>query len=175
MSTYRSRRVIPSAINTPTSTRVHQIHNLSASQAERFLTEFIDASELNISGKTPTGTPSSGLAGGSESPAVLSQLKRIQRSLRGLPPVISEPQQSENKRSAEDEADRPNKKIKFDDSEDNMDEVVAEEDDDEQPKYEDDEEEEVVEEEPIEKKKSKKDKSKKEKKDKKDKKKKLDV
>ena len=185
MSTYRSRRVIPSAINTPTSIRLLKINNLGASEAEKALSEFIDASELNISGKATTDFNTTGLAGNSESPAVLSQLKRIQRSLRGLPPVISE-QQSENKRSADEETDRPNKKIKFDESEDNTEEVKEEEDDEEQPKYEeeeeedDDDEEEKVpeeeeeekEEEPVEKKKSKKDKSKKDKEDKKDKKKK---
>ena len=188
MSTYRSRRVIPSAINTPTSIRLLKINNLGASEAERALSEFIDASELNISGKATTDFNTTGLAGNSESPAVLSQLKRIQRSLRGLPPVISE-QQSENKRSADEETDRPNKKIKFDESEDNTEEVKEEEDDEEQPKYEEEEEEEEEEEdddeeekvqeeeeekeeEPVEKKKSKKDKSKKDKEDKKDKKKK---
>lgn len=122
MSTYRSRRVIPSAINTPTSIRVLKIKNLASSDAERVLTEFIEASELNISGKAAGEANTTGLAGNSESPAVLSQLKRIQRSLRGLPPVISE-QTSENKRAAEEEADRPNKKIKFDDNEDNTEDV----------------------------------------------------
>ncbi|EMG46291.1 hypothetical protein SBY92_002477 [Candida maltosa Xu316] len=116
MSTYRSKRVIPSAINTPISIRAHNVKNVTGSDVERILTEFIDASELNISGKVTDETKTTGLAGNSESPAVLSQLKRIQRSLRGLPPIISE-QPSVSKTS--EEPDRQNKKIKFDDSDEN--------------------------------------------------------
>ena len=35
MSTYRSKRAIPSAINTPTTVRVHRVNDTTSSEAER--------------------------------------------------------------------------------------------------------------------------------------------
>ena len=119
MSTYRSKRAIPSAINTPTTVRVHRVNDTTSSEAERILTSFIDASEINISGKGTAETNTTGISGGNESPAIVSQLKRIQRSLRGLPPLMSEEQFTKSNASLED-SERPNKKIKFDESDDNL-------------------------------------------------------
>lgn len=171
MSTYRSKRAIPSAINTPTTVRVHRVNDTTSSEAERILTSFIDASEINISGKGTAETNTTGISGGNESPAIVSQLKRIQRSLRGLPPLMSEEQFTKSNASLED-SERPNKKIKFDESEDNLStEKVTE---DEEDKLNENIEEVVSEDEKAEhkkEKKSKKDKSSKEKDEKKHKKK----
>ena len=171
MSTYRSKRAIPSAINTPTTVRVHRVNDTTSSEAERILTSFIDASEINISGKGTAETNTTGISGGNESPAIVSQLKRIQRSLRGLPLLMSEEQFTKPNASLED-SERPNKKIKFDESDDNLStEKVTE---DEEDKLNEDIEEVVSEDEKAEhkkEKKSKKDKSSKEKDEKKHKKK----
>ena len=171
MSTYRSKRAIPSAINTPTTVRVHRVNDTTSSEAERILTSFIDASEINISGKGTAETNTTGISGGNESPAIVSQLKRIQRSLRGLPPLMSEEQFTKSNASLED-SERPNKKIKFDESDDNLStEKVTE---DEEDKLNENIEEVVSEDEKAKhkkEKKSKKDKSSKEKNEKKHKKK----
>ena len=171
MSTYRSKRAIPSAINTPTTVRVHRVNDTTSSEAERILTSFIDASEINISGKGTAETNTTGISGGNESPAIVSQLKRIQRSLRGLPPLMSEEQFTKSNASLED-SERPNKKIKFDESDDNLStEKVTE---DEEDKLNENIEEVVSEDEKAEhkkEKKSKKDKSSKAKNEKKHKKK----
>ncbi|KGR06196.1 hypothetical protein MG5_03995 [Candida albicans P57072] len=171
MSTYRSKRAIPSAINTPTTVRVHRVNDTTSSEAERILTSFIDASEINISGKGTAETNTTGISGGNESPAIVSQLKRIQRSLRGLPPLMSEEQFTKSNASLED-SERPNKKIKFDESDDNLStEKVTE---DEEDKLNENIEEVVSEDEKAKhkkEKKSKKDKSSKEKDEKKHKKK----
>ncbi|KHC33860.1 Hap43p-induced protein [Candida albicans P76067] len=171
MSTYRSKRAIPSAINTPTTVRVHRVNDTTSSEAERILTSFIDASEINISGKGTAETNTTGISGGNESPAIVSQLKRIQRSLRGLPPLMSEEQFTKSNASLED-SERPNKKIKFDESDENLStEKVTE---DEEDKLNENIEEVVSEDEKAEhkkEKKSKKDKSSKEKNEKKHKKK----
>ncbi|CAX41415.1 DNA-directed RNA polymerase I subunit, putative [Candida dubliniensis CD36] len=174
MSTYRSRRAIPSAINTPITVRVHKVNSTTGSEAERILTSFIDASEINISGKGTAETNATGISGGNESPAIVSQLKRIQRSLRGLPPLMSEEQFSKSNASLED-AERPNKKIKFDESDDSLSsEKVTEAGVEEEDKSNEGIEEVVSEDEKVEhkkEKKSKKDKSSKEKDEKKHKKK----
>ncbi|KGU06588.1 hypothetical protein MEQ_03953 [Candida albicans P87] len=171
MSTYRSKRAIPSAINTPTTVRVHRVNDTTSSEAERILTSFIDASEINISGKGTAETNTTGISGGNESPAIVSQLKRIQRSLRGLPPLMSEEQFTKSNASLED-SERPNKKIKFDESDENLStEKVTE---DEEDKLNENIEEVVSEDEKAKhkkEKKSKKDKSSKEKDEKKHKKK----
>lgn len=171
MSTYRSKRAIPSAINTPTTVRVHRVNDTTSSEAERILTSFIDASEINISGKGTAETNTTGISGGNESPAIVSQLKRIQRSLRGLPPLMSEEQFTKSNASLED-SERPNKKIKFDESDENLStEKVTE---DEEDKLNENIEEVVSEDEKAKhkkEKKSKKDKSSKEKNEKKHKKK----
>ncbi|KAI5964049.1 uncharacterized protein KGF55_001991 [Candida pseudojiufengensis] len=87
-NTTRSRRVIPSTLNSPTTVRVNQVTDILQDQAESFLTEFIDASEYNNNPLNVTNqNQSKGFSNNSETFAILSQLKRIQRSLRGLPPL----------------------------------------------------------------------------------------
>ncbi|ODV81570.1 RNA polymerase I, subunit RPA14 [Suhomyces tanzawaensis NRRL Y-17324] len=182
----RVRRAIPSAVNTPTEIHVTQITSIKNDDAETILTEFISASEAIANALPGTTVPqdesvSTGLSNVSGSGAVLSQLKRVQRDLRGLPPMAAEPALESNKRTKfEDSASEPqNKKIKFDDEDDEDDEQP------EEPKSEEDNHNEtaadadtteasVIEEDKKDKKekkekKEKKDKKKKEKKDKKSK------
>lgn len=199
MSAYRPRRNIPSAVNTPTAVRVEASQAIDKSEAETILSDFISVSEA-IAGSLPSSLDSSkitfsntGLSSSTGSSAILSQLKRVQRDLRGLPPLLSEvvastpgtiaPAETINKKIKFDDEDADasvepkSKKIKFDDSEvdASADAEMAEPvttDDNEERKH-DDEEEDEEEEEKLQKepKKSKKDKhDKKEKKEKKHKK-----
>ncbi|KAG7663522.1 uncharacterized protein J8A68_002981 [[Candida] subhashii] len=120
MSSYRSRRVIPSSLNTPTTIRVNKSQNITGSDAERLITDFINASDANANGIESKDY--AGLSRSSDVSAILSQLKRIQRNLRGLPPITAEatiPSTSQNT------SEPPNKKIKF--SEDEEEEVAVEE------------------------------------------------
>lgn len=199
MSAYRPRRNIPSAVNTPTAVRVEASLAIDKSEAETILSDFISVSEA-IAGSLPSSLDSSkitfsntGLSSSTGSSAILSQLKRVQRDLRGLPPLLSEvvastpgtiaPAETINKKIKFDDEDADasvepkSKKIKFDDSEvdASADAEMAEPvttDDNEEQKH-DDEEEDEEEEEKLQKesKKSKKEKhDKKEKKEKKHKK-----
>ncbi|RLV90838.1 hypothetical protein JA1_004317 [Spathaspora sp. JA1] len=172
MSTFRVRRAIPSVLNTATTVRVAETKNITNSEAERVLTEFIDASDA-ISAGLAQSSQEIGLSKNNDSSAVLSQLKRIQRNLRGLPPLISE---SQGKPDSSANIEPPNKKIKFDDNEEDVaiEETVQpeEEDDDDVLEIGYEQEDEVEEEEAkqpevVEEKKEKK--HKKEKKDKKEK------
>lgn len=199
MSAYRPRRNIPSAVNTPTAVRVEASLAIDKSEAETILSDFISVSEA-IAGSLPSSLDSSkitfsntGLSSSTGSSAILSQLKRVQRDLRGLPPLLSEvvtstpgtiaPAETVNKKIKfdDDDADASvepkSKKIKFDDSEvdgsadTEMAEPVTTDDNEEQ--NDDEEEEDEEEEEKLQKeaKKSKKEKhDKKEKKEKKHKK-----
>lgn len=209
MSAYRPRRNIPSAVNTPTAVRVEASKAIDKSEAETILSDFISVSEA-IAGSLPSSLDSSkitfsntGLSSSTGSSAILSQLKRVQRDLRGLPPLLSEvvastpgtiaPAETVNKKTKFDDedadvSDEPkNKKIKFDDSEvDAADTEMAEpvttdvvsdneEQEDEEEEEEDDEEEEKLQKETKKSKKEKHDKKeKKEKKHKKEKKEKKD-
>lgn len=117
MSTsFQPRRAIPSALNTPTEVRITGGKSVPSDEAERILTEFIDASELISSGIETSNATSTGLSDAPGNGPILAQLRRIQRDLRGLPPLVAE-MPTTNKRGAEDdEATLPvNKKIKFED------------------------------------------------------------
>lgn len=117
MSTsFQPRRAIPSALNTPTEVRVIGGKSVSAEEAERYLTTFIDASELITSGVENSNANSIGLSDAPGNGPILAQLRRIQRDLRGLPPLAAE-LPSGNKRSLDDSEPAPpmNKKIKFED------------------------------------------------------------
>ncbi|KAK6458749.1 RNA polymerase I subunit RPA14-domain-containing protein [Scheffersomyces xylosifermentans] len=139
-STFRPRRAFPSAVNTPTLTRVNASSYVKNSEAEQILTEFISASEANneaLPGSILNNeNNTTGFSNNAESGAVLSQLKRVQRDLRGLPPLIAEPPVVSTNSTE-------NKKIKFDDNYDTF----------EQPKHKkikfESEEPEAVEEEKI--------------------------
>lgn len=134
MSSYRPRRAIPSAVNTPTSIQIVKSNGVKKEDAEKILTEFIDMSE-NIATTIP-GQPSvandyssadTGLSNNTGNSAIISQLKRLQRDLRGLPPSLNEfnpsreetePQNKKTKFEDEDqEQEKPNKKVKFSESE----------------------------------------------------------
>ncbi|CAD1811907.1 hypothetical protein FOB58_004001 [Candida parapsilosis] len=101
----RSRRAVPSTLNTPTAVNVNAVSSVTQEQAEQFLTQFIDASEHN---RNPLNLndqdQKTGFSSNSETVAVASQLKRIQRNLRGLPPLSTSetPEASNNN----DEANR---------------------------------------------------------------------
>ncbi|CAI5760007.1 unnamed protein product [Candida verbasci] len=132
MSSYRSKRVIPNSLNTPTAVRVDQELNIDENDAEILLNEFIQASEVNVTGKSDQ-INSAGLSiNNVDSSAILSQLKRIQRSLRGLPPLITEQQQPIS-RSDTTTTEKPmNKKIKFDDDDDDDDAIEVDKKEEEQ-------------------------------------------
>ncbi|KAG5418649.1 hypothetical protein I9W82_004177 [Candida metapsilosis] len=84
----RNRRALPSTLNTPTAVNVTAVSDISQEEAEQLLTQFIDASEHN---RNPLNLKDqdqkTGFSSNSETIAVVSQLKRIQRNLRGLPPL----------------------------------------------------------------------------------------
>lgn len=91
-------------------------------EAERLLTEFIDTSEIiatTIPGQAASTNEilnaQTGLSNSTGNSATISQLKRLQRDLRGLPPTLTE--FNDNKKIRfDDEAEQPaNKKMKFDD------------------------------------------------------------
>lgn len=196
MSAYRPRRNIPSAVNTPTAVRVEASLAIDKSEAETILSDFISVSEA-IAGSLPSSLDSSkitfsntGLSSSTGSSAILSQLKRVQRDLRGLPPLLSEvvastqgtiaPEETVNKKikfdddNADASVEPKSKKIKFDDSEvdSSADTEMAEPvttDDNEEHKDEEEEEEDDDDEEEVKLQKEAK-KSKKEKHDKKEKK-----
>lgn len=118
MSTaFRPKRSIPSAVNTPTAVRIKTSQTINKEEAEAILTDFISVSET-IVGSLPNSLESgdvtssnTGLSNGTGSSAILSQLKRVQRDLRGLPPLLSEVSSAPASISA---TEGQNKKIKFD-------------------------------------------------------------
>lgn len=139
----RPRRANPSAINTPTEIHVKSSSTITKEDAESVLSEFISTSEAiantfptegSVSGNSEFN--STGLSNSSDNKVILGQLKRVQRDLRGLPPLAAElvVPQAEQKKFGFDEEPK-NKKIKFDDSDDENEQAedgeVVEEDEDE--------------------------------------------
>lgn len=149
MSAFRPRRAVPSAVNTPTEIHVKSTTGIKNSDAEIILSEFITSSEA-VANAFPTSnvleeSENTGLSNATGNNAVLSQLKRVQRDLRGLPPIAAEPvQPSQNKKIKFDDIDADpveeplNKKIKFDDDEE-----------EEEASDEEEKEEEIIEEEQV--------------------------
>lgn len=138
-ASYRPKRSITSAVNTPTAVRVELSQVINKEEAETILSDFISVSEA-IAGSLPSPLESNqvtfsntGLSRSTGNSAILSQLKRVQRDLRGLPPLLSEAATStpgtitttenQNKKIKFDDEDADasvepkNKKIKFDDLE----------------------------------------------------------
>lgn len=68
----KPKRAIPSAINTPTAVHVLKQEQITQDEAEVLVSNFIGASEDS------TG----------HNLIILSQLRRLQRDLRGLPPLL---------------------------------------------------------------------------------------
>lgn len=120
MSTYRPRRNAQNAVNAPVVAHVKGMNAISKSRAEAILTKFISTSEsiaATVPGSTDeitfTNTGMSNMAG---SNPVLGQLKRVQRDLRGLPPLLAELETGKHGLE-ENSEQRQNKKIKFDEEE----------------------------------------------------------
>lgn len=109
MSTFRPKRGAPSAVNTPTVVHVSQTAAISKDEAERLLSDFITASENTAAGAPDAVFAKTGLSDDLGSGAILGQLKRVQRDLRGLPPLLAELLMEPVAEVTE------NKKIKFDD------------------------------------------------------------
>ncbi|KAK6462918.1 RNA polymerase I subunit RPA14-domain-containing protein [Scheffersomyces coipomensis] len=124
----RPRRVVSSTVNTPTAIHISSVKSIDNSEAERLLTEFITASEVSIttlpgSAADANIDSTSGISNSAGGNVIISQLSRVQRDLRGLPPLAVEsfPKPTEN--STLNSSDKPalNKKIKFSDSEESED------------------------------------------------------
>ncbi|CAK9435292.1 uncharacterized protein LODBEIA_P57430 [Lodderomyces beijingensis] len=109
-----SRRAVPSTLNSPTTVHIDATVSLSDSKAEALVSQFITVSEHNNNPITQQEqNQSTGFAADKESSAKLSQLKRIQRSLRGLPPLLSD-KMATSSSAAEIEDGAKKKKIVFD-------------------------------------------------------------
>lgn len=117
MSLLRQKRTAQNAANTPVVAHVKGFKAISKARAEAILGKFISTSEA-IAAAIPgtsdeiafTNTGLSNAAGGNP---VLGQLKRVQRDLRGLPPLLAE--LDSVKHTIEESSEQPqNKKIKFD-------------------------------------------------------------
>lgn len=129
MFSARSKKALSSAINSPTTVDVRSSQTLSNGDAEHFLNDFITASESipnSITGIASSDSEKAYLSLAQPilgNAAIPSQLKRMQRSLRGLPPVISEVAHTiglDNteinplKKAPDTLLETPRKKIKFD-------------------------------------------------------------
>ncbi|KAH3660525.1 hypothetical protein OGAPHI_007111 [Ogataea philodendri] len=108
------RRVVPSAVNSPVVSKVYNTEYLGHEETQGFLDEFIgqcDELETAALDKKYHGPDST----------TVSQLKRLQRELRGLPPLLIEGQTKEKPDAAKKTVfDQPDqsitpKKIVFDD------------------------------------------------------------
>ncbi|OVF11284.1 hypothetical protein A9F13_01g07744 [Clavispora lusitaniae] len=146
MSAYRPKRQMQSAVNAPVVMHVKGVKAIEKARAEALLTKFISTSEAISSAIVGSEDPilftNTGMASGEGSNPVLGQLKRVQRDLRGLPPLSSE---------LDTKKEEPvRKKIKFDDEgneegdakEEAQDEEMEEEEEKEEKEEEEEEEEE---------------------------------
>lgn len=84
MSQVKSKRIAPSAVNTPVTVHVRASKALSKEDTERFLSKFIENEETRANQNLLNNSGNVNVTGAS-----VSQLKRIQRDLRGLPPLES--------------------------------------------------------------------------------------
>ncbi|EEQ39283.1 hypothetical protein CLUG_03411 [Clavispora lusitaniae ATCC 42720] len=145
MSAYRPKRQMQSAVNAPVVMHVKGVKAIEKARAEALLTKFISTSEAISSAIVGSEDPilftNTGMASGEGSNPVLGQLKRVQRDLRGLPPLSSE---------LDTKKEEPvRKKIKFDDEgneegdakEEAQDEEMEEEEEEEEKEDEEEEEE----------------------------------
>ncbi|KAG7885347.1 hypothetical protein KL925_005359 [Ogataea polymorpha] len=161
------KRVTASAVNSPVVASAHAAVALSSDETQQMLDQFIsecDHLEATAMDKSYHGPDST----------TLSQLKRLQRELRGLPPLLLEGQAKERsekvpKKTVFEDAGQKPKKIVFDD-----DTVGAEATEVDETVMTDENSEEKVKKRKLEKKEKKDKKDKKERKDKKNKKEKSD-
>lgn len=103
----RPRRVQQSSVNSPTAIQVSGTSTLSNDQVQKLIDDFIEENDK------PASLQSVSEASSSHNPANLSQLKRLQRELRGLPPMLM----TEELKADAPMTEQVNKKIKFDDDE----------------------------------------------------------
>ncbi|KAG7872665.1 hypothetical protein KL938_005243 [Ogataea parapolymorpha] len=162
------KRVTASAVNSPVVASVHAAVALSSDETQQMLDQFIsecDHLEATAMDKSYHGPDST----------TLSQLKRLQRELRGLPPLLLEGQAKERSEKVpkktvfEDAAQKP-KKIVFDDEPVGDDTVGAEATEADETVMSDENSEEIRKKRKLEKKEKREKKEKKERKDKKSKK-----
>ncbi|CCH46490.1 Prolyl-tRNA synthetase [Wickerhamomyces ciferrii] len=83
MSQVKAKRIAPSVVNTPVTVHLLGSKALDKEETERFLTKFIDGEETRSNAKLLNSSGATASTAG----ASVSQLKRIQRDLRGLPPL----------------------------------------------------------------------------------------
>lgn len=120
MSTFRPRFSQPTAVTKPVVSHVKGIKAIHKSRAEALLSKFISTSEIVSTGAVDStdavAFTSIGMSSSAGKNPVLGQLRRIQRDLRGLPPLLAELDMDASKGSSETESVR-NKRIKFDSEE----------------------------------------------------------
>lgn len=132
-SSFQTRRTQKSAINTPVASHVVAEKSLNKEPAQIILDTFIENCEsisnssLNLSAlQTNNVIVSKSAPYAGPNSTTLSQLKRLQRELRGLPPLLVEDYSTGtrpstagsttvNKKTVFDEEPKQNKKITFDD------------------------------------------------------------
>lgn len=132
-SSFQTRRTQKSAINTPVASHVVAEKSLNKEPAQIILDTFIENCEsisnssLNLSAlQTNNVIVSKSAPYAGPNSTTLSQLKRLQRELRGLPPLLvegystgtrpsTEGSTAVNKKTVFDEEPKQNKKITFDD------------------------------------------------------------
>ncbi|OBA21049.1 hypothetical protein METBIDRAFT_11634 [Metschnikowia bicuspidata var. bicuspidata NRRL YB-4993] len=115
----RPRRAAPSSLNNAVISHVTGVKPVDQARAEAILTKFISTSEAIATSSASEAIAFSkiGLSNTSGNNPILGQLKRVQRDLRGLPPLLAE--LDSPKRPADESAEEPkNKKIKFSDEND---------------------------------------------------------
>lgn len=117
MSTVRARFVEASAVNAPVVAHIKGVKSITLGRAEAILAKFISTSETLTSGMSATDSVAfavTGMSTKSGKNPVLGQLRRLQRDLRGLPPLLADLDfGAVGKREAEKPAAQ-NKRIKFD-------------------------------------------------------------
>ncbi|ODQ83158.1 hypothetical protein BABINDRAFT_11464 [Babjeviella inositovora NRRL Y-12698] len=111
MSTgFRPRRPAPSAVTAPTTVHITNSVPLKKEDVQRALDSFLEDTEINSLDMGASLSTANADPAGSGAAAYLSQLKRVQRELRGLPPMLPE--------MAPASEHTMNKKIRFDNNED---------------------------------------------------------
>ncbi|RKP30982.1 hypothetical protein METBISCDRAFT_26921 [Metschnikowia bicuspidata] len=117
MSTVRARFVEASAVNAPVVAHIKGVKSITLGRAEAILAKFISTTETLTSGMSATDSAAFAVTGMSTTSGknpVLGQLRRLQRDLRGLPPLLADLEfGAPDKRPAEKPAAQ-NKRIKFD-------------------------------------------------------------
>lgn len=108
----KPQRRAPNATNTPVVVTIQGVKSISKERAEAILTKFITVSEQIAAGDYQNQR--TGLSDSVSNKPVMGQLQRMQRNLRGLPPLAGD--NVFGKHKLEDEPPK-NKKIKFDDAE----------------------------------------------------------